>query len=155
MLMQAIVLLAIFLGLRKATRAASQELEELRTTVLPFVKDAREFFTRVAPKIEQTSSDVAAVAQALRKQTDNVQSAATEIVERARRQASRLDTMATSVLDAADRTGAFITGAVEKPMRQLSGILASIKAVLETFRAPQPAPRPRADRPPGDPEMFV
>ena len=70
-----------------------------------------------------------------------MQSAANEIVARVRRQASRLDTMLSSVLDAVERAGAFMADAVAKPMRQLSAVLASAKAVVESLRSAEPASR--------------
>jgi methyl-accepting chemotaxis protein len=156
LLMQAIVLLAIFFALRKAAMKIREDFEDIRATVVPFVTDAREFFVKVAPRVEETTADVAAIAHSWRVQSAEIQFAATEIVERARRQAGRLDTMTTGILDAAERAGAFVSDAVAKPMRQLSGILASVKAVVETLRTPEPAPRPKTNHAPSrDPEMFV
>jgi methyl-accepting chemotaxis protein len=155
LLLQAIVLLAIFFAMRKAVQAAQKEIEDLRASAIPFIHEGREFFNRVAPKIEQTSVDLAALTHTLRTQTNELQSASTEFVERARRQVSRLDSMVTGLLDAADRAGAFVSGAVNRPMRQVSGILASIKAVVEALRTPEPAPRTHTNHVPGDPEMFV
>jgi signal transduction histidine kinase len=155
LLLQAIVLLAIFFAMRKAMQAAQKEIEDLRASALPFVKESREFFNRVAPKIEQTSADLAALTHTLRTQTNELQSAATVFVERARQVGSRLDSMATAVLDAADRAGSFVSHAVNRPMRQVSGILASVKAVVETLRTPEPVVRTTTNHSPGDPEMFV
>jgi ABC-type transporter Mla subunit MlaD len=155
LLLQAVVLLAIFFGIRKAIGTLREDFEELRSTVTPFIKEAHGVFDRVAPKIEETTADVAALTHSLRAQSDDLKIATAEILEKARRQANRIDSMTTSVLDTADRAGAFVNDAVTKPMRQLSGILASIKAVVDTLRAPEPAARRRANRAPGDPEMFV
>lgn len=155
LLLQALVLLAIFFGIRKAIGTLREDFEDLRTSVMPFVKEAHEVFTRVAPKIEQTTNDMAVLTQSLRTQTDDLKVASADIIEKARRQAERIDTMATSVLDAADRAGTFVNEAVSKPVRQLSGILASIRAIVDTLRAPEPQARRRANHAPGDPEMFV
>jgi methyl-accepting chemotaxis protein len=155
LLLQGIVLLAIYLGARAALRTARKELDDFRAVALPLVKEGREFFIRVAPKMEETSVDLAAVVHTLRVETDQLQSAATQFVERASRQASRLDSMATAVLDAADRAAGFVSNAVNKPMRQLSGILASIKAVVETLRTPEPGTPAQTNHASGDPEMFV
>lgn len=153
LLLQAIVLLAIFFGIRKAIAALREDFEDLRTSVTPFVKEAHVVFKRVAPKIEETTADVAALTHTLRAQSEELKVASAEIIEKARRQADRVDLMTTDVLNAADRAGAFVNHAVTKPMRQLNGIVASIKAVVDTLRSPQA--RPRANRQPGDPEMFV
>lgn len=153
LLLQAIVLLLIFVGVRKAVSGLREDFEDLRTSVTPFVKEAREVFTRVAPKIEAATADVATLTQTLRVQSDELKVASAKIIEKARNQAERIDSMTTNVLDAADRAGAFVNHAVTKPMRQLNGIVASIKAVVDTLRTRDASPR--ANRRPGDPEMFV
>jgi methyl-accepting chemotaxis protein len=155
LLLQALVLLAIFFGVRKAVSTLREDFDDLRSSVMPFVKDAHEVFTRVAPKIEETTADVAELTHSLRAQSEDLKAATAEIIEKARRQAGRIDSMTTAVLDAADRAGTFVNDAVSKPMRQISGILASVKAVVDTLRAPEPAARTRANHKPGDPEMFV
>ena len=152
LLLQALVLLAIFFGVKKAVSALRTDFDEMRSSVTPFVKEVRETFERVAPKIEQTTADVAALTQTLRAQSDDLKATSTEIIQKTRRQAERIDSMTTSVLDAADRAGTFVNDAVTRPVRQITGIVASIKAVVETLRAPDFASRPRATRPPADTE---
>ncbi|HVU48060.1 MAG TPA: hypothetical protein VHD85_18165 [Terracidiphilus sp.] len=134
LLLQALVLLAIFFGIRKAISTLREDFDEMRTSVMPFVKEAREVFTRVAPKIEQTTADVAELTHTLRAQSDDLKAASSEIIQKTRRQAERIDSMTTNVLDAADRAGTFVSDAVTRPMRQLTGIVASIKAVVDTLR---------------------
>ena len=155
MLMQAIVLLAAFIAMRKAARAVQEQLEDLRASIIPVVESARDLFANLAPRIEQTTEDLAALTHALRLQTADVQTAATEIIARARRQASRFDTMLSSLLDAVDRASAFMADAVAKPMRQLSAVLASAKAVVESLRNADPASRSQGGRAGGDDDMFV
>ncbi|HEY1766726.1 MAG TPA: hypothetical protein VGG26_03695 [Terracidiphilus sp.] len=155
LLLQAVVLLAIFLAMRKAMVLARHEVEELRATVLPLLKDTRESLARVAPKIEETCDDVAALTHSLRGQVAELQATTTDLVQRTRRQTARLDAMVTRIMDAADRAGGFMSQAVDKPMRQVSGILASVKAVVDTLRTPEPVRHPRTNHSPTDPEMFV
>jgi ABC-type transporter Mla subunit MlaD len=155
MLLQAIVLLAVFIVIRKAARSMREDIEDLRSSVMPLVDNTRELFTRLAPKVEKTTDDLAALTHALREQTADVQSAATEIIDRARRQASRLDTLLSNVLDAVERAGSFMADTVAKPMRQLSAVLASAKAVVESLRTAEPAPRSRPNQTPDGNDMFV
>jgi methyl-accepting chemotaxis protein len=155
MVTQAIVLLAAYLAMRKAARSADEKIEEFRASILPLVDKTRDLLTRLAPKIEATAEDVAALTHSLRLQTTDVQYAANEIVTRVRSQASRIDTLLTNVLDAIERAGGFMADAVSKPMRQLSAILASAKAAVESLRNYEPAPRSNADRVSGDNDMFV
>jgi len=155
MLTQAIVLLVAFVSMRKAAKGIREQIDDLRFSILPVIENARDLFTRLAPKVEQTTDDLAALTRALRVQTADVQSAATEIVARARRQASRLDTMLSNVLDAIDRANAFMTDAIAKPVRQFSAVLASAKAVVESLRNSEPASRAKSNHAPGDNDMFV
>jgi len=155
MLIQAIVLLAAYVAMRKAARSADEKIEELRSSIMPLVDKTRELLTRLAPKIEATAEDMAALTHSLRLQTTDVQYAANEIVTRVRSQAGRIDAMLTNVLDAIERAGDFMADAVSKPMRQLSAILASAKAALESLRNYVPPPRSNANRMSGDNDMFA
>jgi ABC-type transporter Mla subunit MlaD len=121
---------------------------------MPFYEDARELFVRVAPRIERTTNDLAELAHTLRTQSDDVKTVTAEIINSTRRQAVRLDNMATTVLDAADKAVAFTGETVVKPMRQISGVVAAVKAVVDVLRSHNGS-RPRAGNKPGDPQMFV
>ena len=65
-LLQAFVLLAMLFTARKALKVAQEQIEELRTTVLPLVKDTKQLLTNVGPKIESVATDMAALTSGLR-----------------------------------------------------------------------------------------
>jgi signal transduction histidine kinase len=155
MLVQAIVMFAAFIAMRKAARAADEKFEAFQSSVTPLIDNTRALVTRLTPKIEQTADDLAALTHSLRVQTADVQFAANEIIARARNQATRLDAMLSHVLDTLDRTGHFMTDAVNKPIRQFSAILASVKAVVESLRSGVPEPGSRSNPPSRDHDMFV
>jgi len=148
MMAQAILLLAILLSVRKSARKLLSEFEDLRSSVMPIVYNARELMTRLTPKIESTIDNLAEIASTLREQSANVESQATEIMERVRHQTGRLDAMVSGVLDAVDRAGGFVAEAVGRPVRQLTAMMASVKAIVESLRGP--APEPRSTHTPGD-----
>jgi methyl-accepting chemotaxis protein len=156
MLFQMIVLLAVFFVIRKAVRSIRADIENLRSSVAPLINNTRDLITRLTPRIEETAGDLAVFARHLRTQVADVQSAADEIVERVKRQASRIDTMLSNVLDAVERASVFMADTVAKPMRQISAVLASAKAVVESLRTMDPAAaRSRPNNAPGDDDMFV
>lgn len=152
-LLQAIILLAILVSVRKAARAVKEELEDLRSAAMPVIYNTRDLFARLAPIVEDTVGDLSEIARGLRVQTEEMQSTAAEVIEKVRKQTTRLDSMFTSVLDAVDRAGGFVAEAVSKPVRQLSALASSIKAIVESLRVPAPPPRP--GRPRDDKDMFV
>jgi methyl-accepting chemotaxis protein len=155
MLLQAVVLFAIFSALRKSAEAIRKDVEDLRTSVLPVIDNVRTLLVQTAPKIEAAATDLAAMSHNLRRQTADVQAAANEIIERFQKQSMRVDTMLTKVLDGVDRTTGFLTNSVTKPMRQLAGLLASAKAVVEALRNDTPGAHIPGDQARGDKDMFV
>jgi uncharacterized protein YoxC len=142
LLIQSIVLLAIFVGMGKATKKIQEEIEDIRSSVMPVVKDTRELvdttrelFVRLGPKVESTVTDVSELTRSLRAQATDVEVTVEQVLERVRKQANRIDTMFSGTLDAVDKASAFVTETVSKPVRQLSGVLASIKAIVESLSA--------------------
>jgi ABC-type transporter Mla subunit MlaD len=155
MLLQSIVLLAILTTLRKAVQSMRQDIEDLRASVVPVVDYVRELLVQTGPKIEATVTDLAAMSHNLRRQTADIQVAGNEIVQRLQKQSLRVDTMLSGILDAVDRATGFMTDTVTKPMRQLAGLLASAKAVVESLRHDAPAEQAAGDHARGDKDMFV
>jgi methyl-accepting chemotaxis protein len=142
-LLQACILLAILLAVRKLARTLQQDAADVRATavevrnaVLPILETSRELLNRVAPRVENIATDASELFYALRVQASDIHYSATEILERVRVQTSRIDTMLTSALDTTDRVSAFVADAVAKPVRQFSGVLAGLRAVVETLRSP-------------------
>lgn len=146
LLMQTIILLALYRGVSKATQSMKEEIEELRSSVTPIldttrqvVGTTRELMVRLTPKVEATVVDVAELARGLRVQAADVEAATEEILERVRKLTERIDGMFSGTLDAVDKAGAFVTEAVGKPLRQLSGLLAAVRAIVESLRASDPS----------------
>jgi hypothetical protein len=140
-LLQAVVLLALFLTVRKTAMTLNDQMQELRTTVLPVVTEAKDFLVTVRPKVDSVVADVAELSRSVRAQSADLQEAAAEIMERVRRQTIRVDDMLSSALDAVDRAGGLVSDAVNTPLRQLSAIAAGLKAGLGAFRTGRPEQR--------------
>jgi len=151
--MQAFILLAIYIGISKSTKQMKEQVEEMRSSVMPIVDTTRELLVRLTPKVESTVTDISELAHKLRTQAADIEVAVDQILVRVQKQTSRIDTMFSGTLDAVDKASVFVAETVSKPVRQLSGVLASIKAIVESLRASDPAYRePTAHN---DKDMFV
>jgi uncharacterized protein YoxC len=135
LVLQTIFLIVILAMARKAMTSLREELEQYRSSVMPVIVKTRELVQNIAPKIEDAAGELAEITRSLRAQTADIQRAADEIIARTQRQAGRVDGMLTTVFDSVERAGTFMSDAVSKPMRQLSGVIASVKAVVDTLRA--------------------
>jgi methyl-accepting chemotaxis protein len=166
-LVQTIFLLAMSLGLRKGLAALKEQVEEMKSSVMPtvekaramidegsgFVREASGFVTRVGPKVESSATDMAAFAGNLRAQAAEVEIALGDILEKVDKQSRRIDTMFSGTLDAVDKASSFVTQTVGKPVRQLSGLVAGVRAAVESLRTNR---HPMRDhRVPDDKDMFV
>lgn len=152
-LLQASVLLGMFIAMRKSLKLVQENVDELRTKVLPVVTAAGDFFTRVGPKLESMATDMSAMMHDLREQGAELQESAGVILEKVERQSSRIDAMITGFLDSVDRAGAFVSDVVGAPIRQLGALASAAKAMFSalTSRAPEPVTTHVA----ADKDLFV
>jgi hypothetical protein len=89
----------------------------------------------MAEMSQTLKKNVAAMSETLKENTSKVSASATEIAQRVNAQSTRIDSMITGALDTLDRTAGFVADTVNKPVRQLSGLLASAKAIVEALGA--------------------
>jgi hypothetical protein len=161
-LIQAFVMLGVLFAVRKGTKAIQEEMQDLRSVVTPLVASSqklihqvgpnveavvastRELIVRVTPKVESTMTDLAGVASNLREESEKLSGATLEIMEKVRLQSGRIDSMLTELLDNLNRAGACFVEAVNKPIRQVQGIVSSIRAAVDTLNNPVPPRQPRS-----------
>ena len=142
LVMQTIILLAIYLGVTKSTKSIKSDFEEFRSSITPTVDKARELVEktrtlvdRISPQIESATTDFAELAHLLRAQASDAEAALELVLERVRAQTGRIDQMLSGTLDVVDKAGGILTDAVEKPVRQISGLVAALKAIIESLRS--------------------
>jgi uncharacterized protein YoxC len=149
-LLQACVLLGIYISLRKTAQSVSKVTEDLKATVIPMVHSTRELLERVSPQVATVTSGLAELTDMLRKESKGVSFSVSQIMERVERQTQRLDAMLTTGLNTVEKAGMALETVVAAPVRQANGIFAAIKAVVNTYRSEPP--RRRATRYP-DPDI--
>jgi methyl-accepting chemotaxis protein len=173
MLTQAVFIVALFLSAKKSFESLRAEFNEFREGAAPVVNSARSFLEKVAPKIEpithdmfatvenakaisgdltKVSREVSELMEKVRAQANGLEASTVEVLERVKFQLNRVDSMVTGVLDSADRAGQFLQQTVTVPARQLTGILAAAKAIVDSLRHFEPA---RRARPVNDHESFI
>lgn len=152
--LQAIVLTAMFFTVRKTAKTVREEVENLRVAIMPVVNHTREFLINVGPRIDSVTTDLSELTRGLREQSTELQTAATEIIERVRNQTNRIDHMFTGVLDRVDKAGEMVAEAFVLPLRQVTAVASAIKAVLSVLVSKR-SPEPREIHAAADKDMFV
>ena len=173
-LLQAFVLLGIFLTMRKAVQMAKEQSDEYRAKLTPIIETSSQLIAtgkdlvaatqtlikNVQPQVESAVAEVANMTHDIRAQVNQLQNSVDEVARNARHQADRVDRMTTSFLNGLDRVGSFVNEAVNVPIRQVNGVVAAVKAVVDTLRSPAPVrprtrPTPQVIRVDEDKDLFV
>src|SRR4051794_21594419 len=156
-LMQAGVLLGIFLTMRKAVQTAKEEADLYRGKLTPIIETSSQLITTgkelvaatqtlidgLKPQLIGAATELSTLTHEIRMQVNDLQDSVDEVAHKARHQADRVDSMTTSALNGLDRFGTFLNEAVHVPIRQVNGVVAAAKAIVDSLRAPA-RPRPRA-----------
>jgi phage-related protein len=145
LILQTIFLIVLATTISKSARSALDEIENMRSAVMPVIYNAREMITRVSPKIEEAADEITELTHSLRAQTADVQAAASEVISRVHRITARLDGMASTVLDNVERAAEFMSETVARPMRQITGVVASVRAIVDAMRNVEDSPRSQAE----------
>ncbi|WP_263356893.1 hypothetical protein [Acidicapsa ligni] len=155
-LLQACVLFGIFLSLKKTAKSVLDVTEDIRVNVMPMVRQSRDLMERVGPQLVTVTADLAELTQGLRKETASVRVSVSEIVDRVNRQTKHIDAMLTSGLNSVERAGVVLESAVAAPVRQVNGILAAVRAVIDTYRHVDPRdPLRKPTHSAADKDMFI
>jgi hypothetical protein len=129
--LQAGILLAMYLAVRKTSARVEALAEELRTKVLPTVETAQSMLVELRPKIETAVANVTETTTMIRFQLQRIDATVSDVIDRSRLQVIRADDLVTRTLDKVEETTELLHQSVVSPVRRLSGLLRGITAALE------------------------
>lgn len=128
--LQSLVLLGIFLSLRKTSAKVDTLTTELRTHALPAIQSAQSLITTSGPKLEEIVSDVHITTALVRGQVERLDNTVNDIIDRTRLQVIRADELVTRTLDRVEDTTETLQHTVVSPVRQLTGIMQGVSVGL-------------------------
>ncbi len=144
-----IIQAGVFLGLYLIARTAVAKAEKLSTDLsgkaLPILVQVRGIAEDLSPKLKVISANLVEISTTLKDQTRHVNTTVGEVVDKTRHQADRVDEMVSAILDGVTHAGATIQAGVNKPVRQVSGILQGLRAGLESWFTKSKPARPYAN----------
>jgi uncharacterized protein YoxC len=151
------VLLGLAMAANKALKTARQYADEMNAKVQPILHSSQELLvqtkdliSKLEPKLESAANDLADITRTARQETARIAESADEITDRIRRQAERVDGMTNNALNSVDKVSHFLNTAVNAPVKQVTGVVAAARAVLNALRQPAPRRRPRPDDDPDE-----
>lgn len=125
-LLQAIVLLAMYLTIRKTSARLESLAEQVQTNVMPVVRETSALLSSSRGKIEEVVSDIASTTSMVRGQMERIDATLSDVIDRARLQVIRADEVVGRTLDRVDEVSEAVHHKVISPVRQLSGIVSGL-----------------------------
>jgi len=149
-LIQACVVIAIFIAGRKAITKVTELVDEAREHLSPVLATSRSLLEDVSPKIKVITSNLTEVSATIRHQSTHINSAVDEIVDRSRNQAARVDGIVSGTLDGINNATASIQEGISTPVRKVTGFVNGVRAALDVLLQRARTDHDRADR-----DLFI
>jgi hypothetical protein len=157
-LLQACLLAAMYLALRKTSARVEAITTEVKTKAIPALETAQAILTEMRPKLQVIVENVADATTMVRAEIHRVDATVNDVVDRARLQVIRADEMLSRTLDRVEQTSELVQKTVVSPVRQVSGLLQGITAGIEFLfgsRGRRNGGGREARRPVPQDEMFI
>jgi hypothetical protein len=160
-LIQAGILIGLFVAVRRSLAKAEPLANELQTKILPEMEkflphvDAMlTTFNELKPKLELLATNAAESSTTVRNQLARVDATLTDGLDRARLQIIRADELLSRTIDKVEDTTEFVQKTVVSPIRQVNGLMAAISTGVEVFLGQKRRPGKNGAGVPQD-EMFI
>ncbi len=155
--LQAGLLAAMYLAMRKTSTRIETLADEVKTKALPTLETTQSMLAEIRPKVEVIADNLMATSTLVRDEAQRVDAAVNDLVDRARLQVIRADDMLTRTLDRVEETSEIVQKTVTSPVRHVSGVIKGVTAGLEFLignRGKNGGSR-EARRPVPQDEMFI
>jgi|ERR1700733_3690278 hypothetical protein len=139
-LLQAFVLLGMYLAIRESTKKIHEITDEFRGHLLPTLTSTRRLIDDLSPKLKIASTNLVEVSHTLRHETTHVKTAVDDVLVKTTAQVDRLNEMTSALFDSVEHASAAVQRSVAKPYRQVTGIMAGLRAGFDVLRSKEKEP---------------
>ena len=156
--LQAGVLLALYLSVRKTSARMEGLATEVKAKALPALESAQSILVDLRPRLQMIAENLHETTTTIRAEVQRMDAIVNDAADRARLQIIRADEMLTRTLDRVEEASDMVTKTVVSPVRQLSGLVQGITAGLEFLignRGRRNGGRRESRRPVPQDEMFI
>ncbi|HKN33647.1 MAG TPA: hypothetical protein VJX16_10445 [Terriglobales bacterium] len=132
-IIQAGILVALYLSVRKSSTRIEALTSEVRTKAIPMVESANALLTELRPKIETIAENLSQTTTLVRSHVQRLDATVNDIIDRTRLQVIRADELVNRTLDKVEETTEMVHHTVVSPIRQVSGLVQGLSAGLQYF----------------------
>lgn len=131
---QAGILLALFVAVRKSSSRMEALATEVKIRVAPTADTVQTMLAELRPKFETIATNVSETTSVVGGQIERQDAIISEVVDRTRLQVIRADELLNLAMNRIEETGDVVHRTVVSPARQLSGLVKGVMAGLEFLR---------------------
>jgi len=153
-LLQALIMVALYLAVRKSTAKMEALATEVRSKVLPTMETVQNILVELRPKIDIMSTNFLESSTLVRNQLGRIDATLTDALDRTRLQVIRADELLNRTMDKVEETSEVVHKTVISPLRQVNGLMAAISTGVEVFLG-QKRRHPRNGAGVPQDEMFI
>ena len=119
-------------------------IDSMKASVLqkatPIVAQAHGLVTEFTPKVRSITDDLVEISHTVRAQVTDIDSTLSHVTAKARSQADRVNGMVSSTLDTTSHVVQSVENGIRIPIREVSGVLAGLRAGLDVLAGRSAAP---------------
>ncbi len=134
-MLQTIVLIALFLQLRRTAARVEETLSDLNARISPILSRVQILVDDTAPRIAGIIADAAEFTNMARSQAQKVDRILTETLDRVRMQLIHIDQIVTGAMESVEEAGSRLRDTIWGPIAKATALIRGIQAGLEFFRA--------------------
>ena len=156
--LQAGILAALYLAMRKSSARMEALAIEVKTKALPTLETAQAILTELRPKLTVIAENLTETTHSVRTQVERMDATVSDVVDRARLQVIRADELLSRTLDRVEETSDIVHNTVVSPVRQFAGLIQGVTAGIEFLlgnRGRRNGGSREARRPVPQDEMFI
>jgi hypothetical protein len=132
-LAQAIILMAMAVGLAKTQKRIMAIVEEAHGKAMPLVDSVQAVVRDNSPKVKVITENLVETSHIVRSKAQEFDTTLSDVNQRAGKQVERVDGMVTSVLDTTSTISSSVQQAIRTPVREINGIVNGFKAGLDVL----------------------
>ena len=130
---QAGILLFLYLAVRKSTAKMEALATEFKSKTLPTIETVQTMLVDLRPKIESVSANVSETSMVVRNQVNRLDATLTDVLDRTRLQVIRADELLNRTMDRVEETSDAVHRTVLSPLRQINGFVSAVSTGVEVF----------------------
>ena len=132
--LQAIVLIVLFVQLRRTAARVEQTVTDLNTKVTPLILRVQILVDDISPRITGIVADASEITRLARGEAQRVDRILSEALERLRLQLIHVDHILTGAMEAVEETGSHLRRTIWGPVVKATAMLRGVQAGIDFFR---------------------